>query len=96
LNSTEFVQLAPAASVVEQVVAVRRNDAAFVPVIELAAENVAVVVPVFLIVMICAAVAVPTAVVAKVSELGVKLKVGTASPVPLSATVCVPPVALSL
>jgi hypothetical protein len=51
LNSTEFVQLAPAARVVEQVVALIRNDVAFVPVIALAAEKVAVVVPVFLIVM---------------------------------------------
>jgi hypothetical protein len=92
----EFVQLAPTASVVEQVVADSENDVAFVPVIALAAENVAVVVPVFFTVMTCAAVVLPRIVDANVSDVGVKLRVGTASPVPLSATVCVPPVALSL
>jgi hypothetical protein len=96
LNSIEFVQLAPPAKVVEHVVAVSKNDVAFVPVIALAAENVAVVVPVFLIVMTCAAVVFPRIVEAKVRDAGVKLRVGTASPVPFSATVCVPPVALSL
>jgi hypothetical protein len=96
LNSTEFVQLAPAASVVEQVVAISKKDVAFVPVIALAAEKVAVVVPVFLMVMTCAAVVVPRIVEANVSAVGVMLSVGIASPVPFSVTVCVPPVALSL
>jgi hypothetical protein len=96
LNSTELVQLAPPARVIEQVVPVSKNEVAFVPVIALAAEKVAVVVPVFLMVMTCAVVVVPRIVEANVSDVGVKLSVGMASPVPLSATVCAPPVALSL
>lgn len=67
-----------------------------VPVMAAAAEKVAVVVPVFFIVMTWAAVVVPRMVEVKVRELGVKLRVATARPVPLRVTVCRLPVALSL
>jgi hypothetical protein len=53
-------------------------------------------VPVFLIVTTCAAVVVPTAVDAKLNELGVMLNVGPPeAPVPDSATVCGEPAAVS-
>jgi hypothetical protein len=93
----ELVQLAPGARVVVQVVAERMNEVALVPVTAAAeVKVVGVVVLVFLMVMTWAAVVVPRMVEAKVSDVGVKVSVGTARPVPLRATVWVLPVALSL
>lgn len=96
LNATETVQMAPAASDVPQVVADLRNEVGFVPVM-VSEDRVTVPVPVFLMVTSWAAVVVPTLVEAKVSEVGESetVKVGPAAPVPVRATVCGDPVALS-
>lgn len=89
LNSTETVQLAPAASEAPQVVADFTNDVAFVPVmVSDVSDNVAV--PEFLIVTACAAVVAPTAVEAKVSDVGDRVTAAVLVAVPLTATVCVP------
>ena len=74
LNSTETVQLAPAANDVPQVVADFRNELALVPVM-VSDDRVTAPVPVFLMVTTCAAVVEPTVVEAKVSEVGLSLRV---------------------
>jgi len=96
LNSTETVQLAPAASDVPQVVADLRKEVGFVPV-TVSEESVTAPVPVFLTVTTWAAVVKPSVVEAKVNVVGESetVKVGAAAPVPESATVCGVPVALS-
>jgi len=96
LNSTDTVQLAAAARVVPQVVADLRKDVALVPV-TVSDVRVTVPVPVFLMVTSCAAVVEPTVVEAKVRAVGESetVKVGAAAPVPVRATVCGVPVALS-
>src|SRR5579859_7859531 len=93
LNSTETVQVAAAASVVPQVVADLMNEVAFVPVM-VSEARFSVAVPEFLMVTVCAAVVEPTVVAAKLSEVGVSVTAG-AVPVPVRATDCGDPVALS-
>ncbi len=96
-NVNEFVQLAPAANGFAQVEADLTNELAPLPVIVVEAVKLNAVVPVFVSVTTCAAVVVPTAVEAKVNELGVMLSVGApAAPVPDSATVCGDPAAVSV
>ena len=96
LNSTETVQLAPAARVAPQVVADFRNDVALVPVV-VSEESVTVPVPVFLTVTTWAAVVEPTTVDAKARLAGESetVNVCAAVPVPVRATACGEPVALS-
>src|ERR1017187_1271156 len=96
LNSTETVQVAAAASDVPQVVADLRKDVAFVPVM-VSDVSVKAAVPEFLTVTTCAAVVTPTVVDAKVRLVGVRVTAGPAAavPVPVRATVCGDPVALS-
>ena len=74
LNSTETVQVAPAASVAAQVVADFRKDVALAPVM-VSEDSVTVPVPVFLMVTTCAAVVEPTVVEAKVNAVGLSLRV---------------------
>jgi hypothetical protein len=82
LNSTDTVQLAPAASDVVQVVADFRNDVALVPVM-VSDVSVNAAVPEFFTVTTCAAVVTPTVVEANVSVVGVNVTAGaTATPVP--------------
>jgi len=95
LNSTETEQVAPAASDVEQVFAEIRKEVAPVPVIA-SDVRVSAAVPEFFTVTICAAVVTPTVVDAKVRLVGVRVTAGVAAtPVPVRATVCGDPVALS-
>lgn len=70
LNSTDTVQLAPAASEAAHVFAEIRNEPGFVPV-SVSEVSVTAVVPVFFTVTICAAVVELTGVEAKVSDGGV-------------------------
>jgi hypothetical protein len=96
LNSTDTVQLAPAASEVPHVVADLMNEVALVPVI-VSEVSVNAAVPEFFTVTTCAAVVAPTVVEANVNEVGDNVTAGfpVATPVPLSATSCGDPVALS-
>jgi hypothetical protein len=96
LNSTETVQVALAASEVPQVVADLRNEVAFVPVM-VSDDSVTAVVLVFFTVTICAVEVEPMAVDAKVKLAGesVTVRAPAAVAVPVSATVCGEPVALS-
>ena len=95
LNSTETVQLAAAASEVPQVVADFRNEVALVPV-TVSEVSVTAPVPVFFTVTNCAAVVEPTDVDAKARLAGDSETVNVAAvPVPVRATVCGEPVALS-
>ena len=94
LNSTETVQLAAAARVVPHVVADFRNEVALVPVI-VSDVRVTVPVPVFFTVTNCAAVVEPTVVEANARLVGDSETVSGAVPVPVTATVCGEPVALS-
>jgi len=95
LNAIESVQLAPAASDVEQVFAANEKSLAFVPV-KTKDFTVNAVVLVFLSVTTCAAEVVPVFVVANFRLAGVNETVASAAPVPFSATVCGEPVALSV
>ena len=79
LNSTETVQLAPAARLPAQVVADFTNEVAFVPVIVSDVIETAVV-PVFLMVTACAAVVAPTLVDANVRLVGDTLTLGAVVP----------------
>ena len=74
LNSTETVQVAAAANVAPQVVADLTKELAPAPVM-VSEVSVAAAVPVFLMVITCAAVVEPTVVEAKVSEVGLSLRV---------------------
>ena len=96
LNSTETVQLAPAARVEPQVVADFRKELALVPVI-VSEVRVTEPVPVFFTVTVCAAVVDSSVVEAKVRLVGESetVKVGAAVPVPVRVMVCGVPVALS-
>lgn len=94
LNSIETVQLAPAASEAEQVVADLRNELALVPVM-VSEDRFTAVVPVFFTVTTCAAEAKPTAVEAKVRLAGETLTDSGEVPVPESETGWGEPVALS-
>src|SRR5271163_2496991 len=99
LNVIETVQEAPAASVVAQVVVYAKKDCG--PLDQLVtmppgSMTSAVVVLVFLRVTTCTAALSPTVVVGNVSVDGVSVAVGAArTPVPVSATVCGEPAALS-
>jgi hypothetical protein len=90
VNVTEIVQLEPAASGLSHVL-VCAKSAALVPVIEML--NVSGAAPVFINVADCAALVVPV-VALNVSDGGVSETIG-ARPVPVRATVCGEPVALS-
>ncbi len=95
LNSTEKVQVLPAARVVPQVLAEMRKDVVLVPPRAMDVMS-RVPVPELVRVMVWAAVVEPTAVAAKVSAVAESLTAGVAAtPVPLRATVCGEPVALS-
>ena len=74
LNSTETVQVAAAANVAPQVVADLTKELAPVPVM-VSEVKVTAPVPVFLMVTTWAAVVEPTVVEAKVSEVGLSLRV---------------------
>ncbi len=95
LNPTYSEQEAPAASDVPHVPN-SSKDVALVPpsTIELI---VTATVPVFFTVTICASLVAPTTVAGKAIDVGVSVSVGvvTATPVPLSATSCGEPLALS-
>ena len=93
LNSTETVQLAPAARLEPQVVDDSRNELALVPVM-LMPLRVTAEVPVSCTVTVCAAVVEPTAVEANVRLVGESVMV-SAPPVPVPATdiVCSLPLA---
>jgi hypothetical protein len=93
---TEMVQVDDAASVVPQVLAEMAKSAGLVPV-SATPEIVSDALPWLESVRICAAAVEPTAVVAKVTLLGVRTACGTsgAVPVPVSVTVCGEPDALS-
>jgi hypothetical protein len=96
-NSIEFVQLAPAGNGFGHVEADLINELAPLPVIVVEAVKLTGDPLVFLIVTICAAVVVPTAVEAKLSDVGVNVSVGPEdAPVPDSATVCGDPAAVSV
>jgi energy-converting hydrogenase Eha subunit E len=97
LNSTGIVQLAPAAKVPPaQVPPDRRKELALVPA-KFAEVRVMAVALVFLTVITCAAVVEPIGVEAKVKLAGLRETVSpAAAPVPLSATVCGEPTALSV
>ena len=86
-NSIEFVQLAPAGSGFVHVEADLVNELAPLPVIVVVAVKLTAGVLELLIVMTGAAVVVPTAVEAKVSDIGLNVRPG-AAPVPDNATVC--------
>jgi hypothetical protein len=95
LNSTEIVQLAAAASDVVQVVADFIYEVAPVPVNPIV-PNVTADTLVFFTVTTCAAVVEPTVVEANVSAVGATVTVrAAATPVPVMATSCGVPVALS-
>jgi hypothetical protein len=95
LNSTETVQVAAAASEVVQVFAEIRKEVGLVPV-RVSEVRVRAAVPEFFTVTTCAAVVDPTVVEAKVRVVGVSVTAGAAAaPVPVRATVCGEPVALS-
>jgi len=93
LNSTDTAQVAPTASVVVHVFAEIRYELALVPV-SVSDVSVNTAVPEFLTVTTCAAVVVPTTVDANVKLVGDNVTAG-AVPVPVIATVCGEPVALS-
>ena len=96
LNSKEFVQLAPAAKGLVQVVADLVKELAPLPVMVVDAVKETAIVPVFLSVTTCTAEVEPTAVDGKVRLLVERERVGIELPVPLRATVFGEPVALSV
>ena len=84
LNSTDTVQVDPAANEPVQVVADFTNEAAAVPVM-VSEVRVRAAVPEFLIVTVCAAEVAPFNVVGKAIEVGVSVTAG-AIPVPVRVT----------
>jgi hypothetical protein len=96
-NSIEFVQLAPAGNGFGHVEADLINELAPLPVIVVDAVKLTADALVFVIVTICAAVVVPTAVDAKLTDVGLMLSDGPEeAPVPDNATVCGDPAAVSV
>ncbi len=86
LKETEKVQLAPAVSVIPQVLAEMRNEEALVPVDSIE-EIVRVPLPVFFSVTLCELEVVPTGVVGKFKVVGLRVTVsGAVFPVPLTPT----------
>jgi len=91
--ATRIVQLAPAARELPHPLA-RRKEVGLVPV-NVMAVKLSALVPAFFTVTAWAAVVVPTRVDANVRVAGLSVTVGAAVPVPLIATVCGVPVAVS-
>jgi hypothetical protein len=84
-----FVQLAPAARGLAQLVFILVKEFAFVPVIVVVAVNVTAADVLFLRVIVWLGALVPIAVEAKVSEPGVMVSPELAlAPVPVNVTVC--------
>jgi hypothetical protein len=97
VNVIVLVQLAPAASGLEQVDAVFAKELAPEPVIVVDAVKETAEEVLFFNVIVCDAAAIPTVVEGKVREDGVMVKpVLAATPVPLRLTVCGDPTAVSV